>query len=321
MIMAQMSEFQILSNREAGEIGSPILLEFSPKTLANWIFFSRKYRMEVMRPLCQNLCSTRSKLFFRFFNYYVNISYLRLSSDWFSKPSKQPRSNWTLELGYNDAETYPHRAYGSGTQFSLQIILRVYRENRHHLCSGSSLGLFRFMFSQPGESLHSLRKYYRVALGQTTQFTINPKLVSASQKTRQYETNIRGCYFNSERHLRFFKQYTQRNCDTECLTNFTLAQCGCVRFSMPSKELLPHWMLDLTEMSHHFNFKDRMIWEFADQQKSTVIWKQILSFSALVHPKYVTVYHRAHQYRIRYMRPNPNSITPEKQYLRWIMRS
>lgn len=29
------------------------------------------------------------------------------------------------------------------------------------------------------------------------------------------------------------RTYTQRNCELECLTNVTLAMCGCVKFSMP----------------------------------------------------------------------------------------
>lgn len=46
----------------------------------------------------------------------------------------------------------------------------------------------------------------------------------------------RQCFFNEERYLQFFKVYTQQNCELECLTNFTLSQCGCVKFSMPRNE-------------------------------------------------------------------------------------
>lgn len=45
----------------------------------------------------------------------------------------------------------------------------------------------------------------------------------------------RQCFFNNERYLRFFKLYTQANCELECLTNHTLKECSCVKFSMPSK--------------------------------------------------------------------------------------
>lgn len=44
----------------------------------------------------------------------------------------------------------------------------------------------------------------------------------------------RQCFFDTERQLRFFKIYTQRNCELECLANFTVKTCGCAKFSMPS---------------------------------------------------------------------------------------
>lgn len=46
----------------------------------------------------------------------------------------------------------------------------------------------------------------------------------------------RQCYFSNEKRLQFFQDYTKPSCDFECLTNFTLQQCGCVRFSMPRIE-------------------------------------------------------------------------------------
>lgn len=49
----------------------------------------------------------------------------------------------------------------------------------------------------------------------------------------------RQCFFNSERTLHYLKTYTQRNCQLECLANFTLAKCGCVKFSMPHDTTTP----------------------------------------------------------------------------------
>ena len=34
-----------------------------------------------------------------------------------------------------------------------------------------------------------------------------------------------------------FQNYSQSNCEMECYTNFTKKECGCVKFSMPSKQL------------------------------------------------------------------------------------
>lgn len=49
----------------------------------------------------------------------------------------------------------------------------------------------------------------------------------------------RQCYFNGERYLRFFQVYTQQNCELECLANYTMAKCGCVKFSMPRDTSTP----------------------------------------------------------------------------------
>lgn len=51
-----------------------------------------------------------------------------------------------------------------------------------------------------------------------------------------FEPLSRQCYFNYERRLKYFKVYTQQNCELECITNFTLQTCGCVKFSMPREE-------------------------------------------------------------------------------------
>ncbi len=48
-----------------------------------------------------------------------------------------------------------------------------------------------------------------------------------------FRINRRQCYFADEKQLQFFSDYTKSNCDFECLTNFTLQRCDCVRFSMP----------------------------------------------------------------------------------------
>lgn len=35
------------------------------------------------------------------------------------------------------------------------------------------------------------------------------------------------------------KTYTQQNCYLECIANFTLKHCGCVKFSMPRDDDTP----------------------------------------------------------------------------------
>jgi acid-sensing ion channel, other len=65
------------------------------------------------------------------------------------------------------------------------------------------------------------------------EFEIKAKMKTTSQSLKKYTPHQRRCYFEGERYLKFFKIYTESNCKFECLTNYTLKKCDCVRLSMP----------------------------------------------------------------------------------------
>lgn len=56
---------------------------------------------------------------------------------------------------------------------------------------------------------------------------------------RELNTSRRNCYFNKERYLRFYKTYTPHNCQLECLSNYTVAKCGCGSYSLPRGQDTP----------------------------------------------------------------------------------
>ncbi|XP_055321187.1 pickpocket protein 28-like isoform X2 [Sitodiplosis mosellana] len=156
--------------------------------------------------------------------------------DFFDISRNQSFSNWNMEFGYSlqpkDIEPYPIRVYGTGKQSSFTVLLRIHNEDIDHVCGGAIQG-FKLTFHPPHEGPQISKRYYHVSPGRTMLFTISPNLILTSPDVRKYSPQVRGCFFDSERRLRFYKMYTQRNCEMECLSNFTLAQCGCVEFSMP----------------------------------------------------------------------------------------
>lgn len=77
------------------------------------------------------------------------------------------------------------------------------------------------------------KHYLRVPLLEEVIISVKPNMMTTSESLRTYHPWARQCYFSNERHLRFFKIYTQRNCELECLSNYTLSRCGCVKFSLP----------------------------------------------------------------------------------------
>lgn len=165
--------------------------------------------------------------------------HFRLSSDFYDYlPIKQPLSNWKQDEGYEETvdnvKVYPLRAFGTGEQFSLVILLRVLTRDVDSLCGGPTQG-FKVLFHPPNERPQIWKRYFQVSPGKMAFFTISPNVILTMPSVKKYSPNIRQCYFNTERSLRFFKEYTQRNCETECLSNYTVLACDCAKFSMPSK--------------------------------------------------------------------------------------
>lgn len=63
--------------------------------------------------------------------------------------------------------------------------------------------------------------------------SVTPTMTVASYTLQGIAPELRHCYFPTERQLAFFKVYTQRNCELECVANITVRACGCAAIYMP----------------------------------------------------------------------------------------
>lgn len=145
---------------------------------------------------------------------------------------------WNIEDGYKDisiniTSIYPYRVFGAGISYGLEIGLVIHKMMLDYVCRGPIQG-FKILLHMPGE-MPQLSKYIRVPNGNGVLISVKPQIIITSKSLQKYNPNRRGCFFNSERKLQFFKLYTQQKCELECLANFTQSLCGCVKFSMPSK--------------------------------------------------------------------------------------
>lgn len=150
----------------------------------------------------------------------------------------QNSSKWSTETGYDDPrnpEAYPYRAYGMGRRESFTAIIRILNSDLDFLCGGAIEG-YKIAFHLPNELPHVWKKQYHVSADQAAMFMVAPNLISTSPTLRNHSPMVRQCYFNAERQLKYYQFYSQHNCEAECLTNYTLIECGCVHFAMPSKE-------------------------------------------------------------------------------------
>lgn len=151
--------------------------------------------------------------------------------------SNSNMSFWNFEHGYEDAmnrNSYPMRTYNSRSDASLRMELYL-KDDEFYSCHGTQPG-FRIFIHVPGEVPNMSRQFVYVSVLENVKLSIQSTMITTSEGLRSYKPSQRQCFFNSDRQLRFFKMYTQNNCEAECLSNFTKQECECVKYSMPSME-------------------------------------------------------------------------------------
>ena len=143
-------------------------------------------------------------------------------------------SHWNLDNGYDtttaEENEYPIRIF-SAKSIHLIVIAWIFNNDVGLVCEAEG---FQIGLTVPGDSVRFLDTVY-MEMMQFIDVNIKPRMIITSNNLRDYSPNQRQCFFDSERRLRFFKIYTQHNCERECLANFTKSQCGCVKYSMPSE--------------------------------------------------------------------------------------
>lgn len=146
-------------------------------------------------------------------------------------------SHWNLENGYQEEpndNNYPMRIFNAKAKGALNIDLQLMKEDLGFKCHNLNSG-FQIFIHVPGEISSMSRLTFQIPPKEDVKISIRATLITTTDGLKIYKPNQRQCYFNSERQLQFFRIYTQNNCEVECLANFTLRECDCVKFSMPSK--------------------------------------------------------------------------------------
>ncbi|XP_052892633.1 pickpocket protein 28-like [Anopheles moucheti] len=144
-------------------------------------------------------------------------------------------ANWSIEHGYREnlgLDVYPRRVVSAGSNARLEVLLKSDVEDMDYLCGDSFQG-FQTQIHTPNQFPQISTQSIRVPMDHALNIRIEPFMVTTSEHVISYSPQQRLCYYTHERYLRFFRIYTKRNCELECLANFTLHLCGCIQFSMP----------------------------------------------------------------------------------------
>uniref|UniRef100_A0A1I8P290 Pickpocket protein 28-like n=1 Tax=Stomoxys calcitrans TaxID=35570 RepID=A0A1I8P290_STOCA len=158
-----------------------------------------------------------------------------LKSQLRNEPKGSSPLEWTLQKGYpahGELHTYPARLLSSGYTSGLEVFLVSYPDEVDSTCNWAMPG-FKISLNSPDEVPILAKHFVPIAGDKKMLIAIKPKMITTSVDVAAYDARKRRCFMNEERHLRFYKIYSQNNCERECLTNITYSQCGCVHFAMP----------------------------------------------------------------------------------------
>ncbi|XP_017046078.1 pickpocket protein 28 isoform X2 [Drosophila ficusphila] len=148
---------------------------------------------------------------------------------------------WTLETGYahgSDVETFPARVLSAGARSGIFLALQSFKQEVDYACRGPVQG-FKVLLHAPDDVPQVSKQFVRIPMGKEVLIAVKPSMITMSSGIAEYHPLRRQCFLSHERSLRFFKVYTESNCQLECLANFTLTKCGCVKFSMPRNMDMP----------------------------------------------------------------------------------
>lgn len=179
------------------------------------------------------------KQIFRLDNYNViSIVLHRVVPDLMTVHRSPNATHWNMEDGYdsnaNNSNSYPFRVFSVGYDGMVNIALQTFVNDFDSLCMAPAQG-FLIAFHSPDQFPRIPSDFITIPFNQVAFISIKPNMITTSDGLRSYLPQERGCLFKAERQLRYFRSYSQRNCEIECLTNYTKKECGCTQFWMPSE--------------------------------------------------------------------------------------
>jgi acid-sensing ion channel, other len=124
------------------------------------------------------------------------------------------RSSNDFRYSYGDESPRDKRPWSTGAQMGSKLwatIYRLYYDNDYY-CQ-----LPKFSVHSPFE-LPKISSFKIFDAGMKLNVWITPEIIQSDDDLRSFDPDERKCYFEGERKLNYFKVYTQRNCESECLS-------------------------------------------------------------------------------------------------------
>ncbi|XP_060863036.1 pickpocket protein 28-like [Metopolophium dirhodum] len=142
---------------------------------------------------------------------------------------------WDPEIGFNkNAKPFnlPWKVIGDTVEDSVIIRFNLQNENTRKHCPKTDKGMTLFLHS-PIDVPANIQPTAYIAVNNIAYITTTFTWLTTSESILGWKPDMRHCYYQHERTLKFFRIYTINNCDIECRANNSLKMCGCVAYYHP----------------------------------------------------------------------------------------
>jgi acid-sensing ion channel, other len=218
------------------------LLELQPKKMEE-VFLRCSPLDKIIRRSCNGLLTqtlTDEGICYTFngLNAHDLLKTVAIHSKYRFSDHDEPGGGWTIDRGYeNYSIYYPVHSFNAYNRLAMTFLMLTHIRKTDSSCSKTQG--FKISVHSPAEIPRMSNGFISVPTERYVTMIVKPRLVNTSDDLRTYASEIRQCYFNNEKFLRYFKMYSQHNCEMECLSNQTAKACGCVEFYMPRSSDIP----------------------------------------------------------------------------------
>lgn len=173
----------------------------------------------------------------KFAPYKVLIHFypIRMTPDFppFLRKSKVRRLN--SDNKSTDDELSKFRASNAGLFSGLEVTLKLQQKDTDYLCRKGVTG-FRIVLHPAVEMPQPSKHFFHVPLMQHVSVAVKPNIITTkSNVLYKYDEEAMRCIVDraTQPKLKFFRNYTQRNCELDCLSTFTTKLDLDFHFSVP----------------------------------------------------------------------------------------
>ncbi|XP_063916176.1 pickpocket protein 28-like [Zophobas morio] len=150
----------------------------------------------------------------------------------------KPTMGWTEDDKPLRLDTYPNRALLFGNHNGLRVVLKANKLQETFKCKSVYTG-FKVIIHRPIDIPHPSKYYFLVPRNKFVTVVVDLHKIATHERVLKMPPSYRKCYRPYEKPLKYFTQYTNKNCYLECRTEMMLKRCNCTEFYMPRKKNTP----------------------------------------------------------------------------------